>query len=144
MKLVVRLMLWAGAVLVAGGASGAASTEAYKTAIEADWSAQEKRLGREAGQSETIRTALERAGKLLTNSPDGPRLRQSMEALERFRTEASPDRLVEPGAGLALYHRVRWLARDLALSHPQMPRQPLALRWERLVRTPPWTLPTSS
>ena len=45
----------------------AATTQSFQTQIEADWAAQEKRLGREPEQPETISAALDRADKLLAD-----------------------------------------------------------------------------
>jgi hypothetical protein len=50
---------------------------AYRPTIEADWAAQEKRLGREAGSPEAIRAALLHAARLLEDLrtlPDAPDL----------------------------------------------------------------------
>ena len=64
------VLLAAAALIAAGGycAHGLAAqapSGPLRTMVEADWDAQEKRLGRQAGSSESIRAALARGGRLV-------------------------------------------------------------------------------
>jgi len=90
--------------------------------IEADWSAQEKRLGRTCASPEAIRDVLRRTERLLT---DVPAIHPPAAVLRRLRQQADRlDSLDEPGR-LALYREARWIARDLALSNPLLAGKPI-------------------
>jgi len=107
----------------------AATTQSFQTQIEADWAAQEKRLGRKPEQPEAIRAALDRADKLLADLRASSK-RTSLEgetgALRRLREKNRDAGSRDPSARLALYNEVRWATRELAFKNPLVARQPLA------------------
>ncbi len=106
-----------------------ATTESFQAQIEADWSAQEKRLGRKPEQPEAIRAALDRAEKLLTNLQPSSKqnlLENDAAALRRLREKSGDVESLDPSARIALYNEVRWLTRELAFKNPLVARQPLA------------------
>jgi hypothetical protein len=107
----------------------AATMPSYQTQIESDWAAQEKRLGREREQPETIRAALDRADKLLTDLQTSSKrdlLASDAAALSRLREKNRNAASLDASARLALYHEVRWATRELALKNPLVAGQPLA------------------
>jgi hypothetical protein len=96
--------------------------------VEADWAAQESRFGRKADQPESIAAAIKRADQLLAlqHHAGGTRdLERFAERLQRLHIEFQAVDPLSPEARLALYHNVRWATRDLALSSPLFPREPL-------------------
>jgi hypothetical protein len=124
-----RLASLLGLVLVAGpgsvcaGEAGddPANAAAMRSMVRADWELQEKRLGRLPQSPEAIRDAVRRAGLLLEDlcQVEGvPDL--SAEAVELRRLAEAADRLssLDEPARLDLYHRVRTLARGVALKNP--------------------------
>ena len=122
---IVALMLPHGAPAAAGPEAGAASLPAM---VEADWAAQEARLGRAAGSPESIREALQRAQRLLGDLRAGkgaPVLAAESAALERLRAESDRPEALGAEARLLLYHKVRALARGAALRNPLLEGRPI-------------------
>ncbi len=117
-RLPVMLLLFA---VVGWGLFAVAENEAaFRGEVEADWARQETRLGRNAGDPEAIRDALRRAELLhadLAAMPGGPDLNEAARRLARFRRDQNFDAL-KAREHLALYHEIRWLAREMALSNP--------------------------
>ena len=111
------------------------ATEAeLRPQVEADWRAQEQRLGREPGQAAAIRAALERGRKLLASlrDPIGPRFQvpnfpgtATLRCWRRWKARCPGSKGWRPPPGSDLYHRVRWATRDLALRNPLLAGQPL-------------------
>ncbi|MBE3068635.1 MAG: hypothetical protein IMZ66_00200, partial [Planctomycetes bacterium] len=131
-----RVAWWCAAmvaVAIAGRSAGAAERRARVPAdlremVEADWQAQEERLGRAAGSPETLREALRRAGALLADlgaMAGAPDLAAEAGALEGLRAEAAGADALDAPARLALYHKVRWLARGAALRNPLLAGKPI-------------------
>jgi len=93
-----------------------------RRAVETDWSQQEQRWGRTVGSAESVREAVARAGRLLELRQSKPevaaRLAELRRAAERMDSLDSDSRL-------ALYRRVRWFAREMALDDPRVTGQPL-------------------
>ncbi len=97
--------------------------------VEADWAAQEERLGRRPADAEAIRAALGRTDALLGSLlaiRDAPNLKAEREVKTRLGREV--DRVEEIGepARLVLYHKLRWLTRGMALKNPLLADRPVA------------------
>jgi len=102
---------------------------AYRPAIEADWAAQEKRLGREAGSSDAIRAALQHAARLLEDLPalpGAPDPAADAAAIDSLRKEAEKVDSLDDAGRLALYLKVRWAARELAFKNPLLAGRQIA------------------
>jgi hypothetical protein len=109
--------------------ASATKAEEFRAAIEADWMAQEKRLGRAPDHPAALRAARKRAENLLRDFRAGPRetgLRAEEESLSRLCEQAARADSLEPPERRELYHQLRWAARELALRHPQVAGHPLA------------------
>ncbi len=108
----------------------------YVATIETDWAAQEKRLGREAGSVESIRAAVARAENVLQNLKAMTRpqnVREPLAKLAALRREASKgkDDGLNDCSRMALYHRIRWLSRDVALRNPLLADQKIVFMQRR-------------
>lgn len=103
----------------------------YRALVEADWAAQEKRLGRVPEQPAALGAALDRAGRLLIDLhtlPGTPDLKHEADTLNQLRAEFTVADSLDGAGRLALYHRVRWATRDLALKNPLFAGQPLVFQ----------------
>jgi hypothetical protein len=116
----------------------------YRAMVEADWAAQEQRLGRTPGSPEATQAALHHAARLLEDlrastpartgrtpagaadlSPDAAAIDGLRKEAERpSRVSDRPDSL-DDAARLALYLKVRWAARELALKNPLLAGRPI-------------------
>jgi len=123
--------------LAVGLAPWVAADAAFRSAIEADWTAQETRLGRRPDQPAAARAALERAERLLANletqfaGVDWGADAQKIRGLQR-----TPAAIEASGADdcLAFYREVRWATRALALRNPLWAGRPLVfLKRQRFV-----------
>ncbi|MHC4535488.1 MAG: HzsA-related protein [Planctomycetota bacterium] len=89
--------------------------------VEADWEAQEKRLGRSVSSPQAIDAILLAADRLvadLSRRPDGPELGRETVALAKLRSIAADvDGLTDLGR-VKLYHDIRWVVRSMALKNP--------------------------
>ena len=102
---------------------------AYRPTIEADWAAQEQRLGREAGSPEAIRAALQHAARLLEDLrtlPGAPDATADAAAIDSLRKEADRIDSLDDAGRLALYLKVRWAARELAFKNPLLSGRQIA------------------
>ncbi len=100
-----------------------------KSTVEADWAAQERRLGREPGSIEALEAAVARGQSLLNilaSALAPAELDIERRAWESLRTEARAAGRLPSDDRLALYNRVRWSGRDLALRNPAVAGQPIA------------------
>ena len=124
------LSLATGLALLAAIPTPRAAAEAtdLRAMVEADWTAQEKGHGRTPNAPAAIRDALSRAGRLLDDlrqMPGAPGLRPEASTLESLRRQVDRiDSLDQPGR-LALYRRIRWVAREMALKNPLLADRPL-------------------
>jgi hypothetical protein len=127
---------WTVALLVCAAATRVCAAEAnpaggnaeLRTAVEADWDAKEKRLGRAPGTPEAVQAALARATQLLDDlrtAPGAPDFGADAAALTQLAAEAARAKELDAPAALALYRRVRWQTRELALKNPLFPPGPL-------------------
>ena len=133
-RCVIRLS-WVAVALagLACQAAAGAATEiripaALREMVEADWAAQEQRLGRDPASPEALGDALRRAGLLLADLPTlagAPDFSADVAALERLQGEAAKADSLDPAARLDLYRRIRWLARDAALRNPLLADKPI-------------------
>jgi len=101
---------------------------ALRTAVLADWEAQEKRLGRECRSPEAIRDAVHRGRQLLDClDPQGsaPERDVHRAQLAGIVGEAAGVDGLSSEARLDLYRRARWLARDVALADPSWASRPV-------------------
>jgi hypothetical protein len=106
-----------------------ATAQSFQTQIEADWAAQEKRLGRSPEQPEAIRAVLERAGKLLADLQTSSKRNlweSEAAALARLRGKNREAGSLDSSTRIALYNDVRWATRELAFKNPLVTHQPLA------------------
>jgi len=107
--------------LAASMAMAASSAAELQAMIEADWTAQERRLGRTADSPEAIRGVLKRAERLradLLRMRNPPGLRAETDALARLRREVIGIESLDVAARLALYRKIRSAARSMALKNP--------------------------
>ena len=98
-----------------------------RESVEADWTAQEERRGREPHAPEAIGDAYGRAERLLKfqlNMPAAANLQQSAATLKRLRQALETSESLDEVGRLALYHRIRWFTRDLALDNPLVASRP--------------------
>ncbi len=99
-----------------------------RQAVEQDWARQERRWGRAADSLPAITAAVSRAGSLVRDLEHRGRPAEAKStgaALERLRQEAAEAGAIDPAGRIGLYHRLRWLAREAALSDPEISGQPL-------------------
>ena len=93
----------------------------FRATVEADWDAQEKRLGRDVSSPKAIgaiQFAAERLFADLSRGPDAPELGAERAALAKLKTRAADvDELTESGRA-KLYHDIRWVTRSIALKNP--------------------------
>ncbi|MCH5375936.1 MAG: hypothetical protein JJ992_18350, partial [Planctomycetes bacterium] len=130
----------AALICVAVGTAAAAGVAApveedVRIAVQADWAAQERRAGREAGDVDAIGAALDRGERLLASLSemiDAADLRAERDELRQLReASAGLDRMSLPQR-LDFYHRLRWFARDLALAkNPLVAGRPIAFLQRR-------------
>ena len=109
-------------------AESEARAEALRVMVEADWAAQETRLGRTAGSPESIREALRRARLLLSDlhsRADAPDLASELAALERLQASVRGLEGLDAGSRLGLYHHIRSLSRQAAFKNPLLAGQPI-------------------
>ena len=109
-------------------AASAAEATDLRAMVEADWTAQEKRHGREPHAPEAIRDALSRADRLLENLrqiPDAPDLRSEARALEGLRQQVDRTDTLDEAARMGLYRRLRWAGREMALKNPLLADRPV-------------------
>ncbi|MBN2473661.1 MAG: hypothetical protein JXB62_03560 [Pirellulales bacterium] len=100
----------------------------YRQAIEADWTAQEQRRGRQPDSAQAIREVLSRADRLLEDLRQMPaRLDLAAEAseIEQLRREVGSVELLDEAARLDLYRRVRHVVRRAALKNPLLAEKPI-------------------
>jgi hypothetical protein len=93
----------------------------FTAAIEADWDAQEKRLGRDVSSLKAIGAILFAAGRLLTDLSRGSDildLGAERAALAELKTRATDVDALTVSERTKLYHDIRWVARSIALKNP--------------------------
>ncbi len=120
------VVFWMALVLVApalGSQHAMTLSPEFRAAIEDDWAAQEKRLGRAVSSSQAIGAALRAAERLLADLTGGSDT-LDLEA-ERIVLAGSKARVAEldrlsESQRLDLYRDIRWMARAMALKNPRL------------------------
>ena len=110
------------------------AAESLETLVEADWQAQEKRLGREPGSPEALLDALTRSERLLADlaaMPGGPDVAAESETLADLRRQAGDPASLDAETRLRLWRDVRWLARGAALKNPLLADKSIAFMKRR-------------
>ena len=93
----------------------------FRTAVEADWDAQEKRLGREVSSPEAIGAVLFSAERLLADlsrRQNSPGLDAEKVALDELKSRAADVDILSDSARAELYRDIRWVIRSIALKNP--------------------------
>jgi len=104
-----------------GGPRDQTLSSAFKATIEADWAAQEKRLGRHASSPQAIGAVMQAAERLLTDlmrRPDTPDLGKERAALTELKPRAAELNELDTPQRLNLYRDIRWITRGMALKNP--------------------------
>ena len=117
-----------GIVLVLGAAAlgtpvGEIPSAAFRTTVENDWAAQEKRLERSASSPEAIGAVLRAGERLLANltqGPDAPNLKTERSALGELKARAADIGQLGEAQRLALYRDIRWTVRAMAFKNPRL------------------------
>lgn len=105
------------AVLAAGPVLGQVDP-AVKTAVEADWAAQEQRLGRPAHSPDAIHAAIGRVELLLEDLKGTGDWSKEHATLEQLKGEAAKMEGMGQEAATTLYNRIRWVGRTVAMKNP--------------------------
>lgn len=115
--------------LAGQGLKAAAEPSAdLRALVEADWTAQEKRLGRAPDQPEALRQALRRADQLaadLRRLPGAPDLQAEIRVLNECRGAVEQAESLAADERVPLYQKLRWAAREMALKNPLLAGKPL-------------------
>jgi hypothetical protein len=116
------------------GQAVAADGQPFRTAVEADWDAQEVRLERSASDPAAIRAALERGERLLEKLgrlSDTADLRRHAAALTNLRRQSEAAEALDQAARLELYRNIRWTVREAATANPLVGGQPIVFLQRR-------------
>ncbi len=108
--------------------------KAYRAAIEADWAAQERRLGRQPGSVPSIEAAWQRTARLiecLSAMPAAPNLADTRTVLGGMHGDIENVKKLGPARRVRMYHRLRWIGRDLALRNPLVADRPIVFMQRR-------------
>jgi len=114
--------------------AGLQDEAALSAMVEADWAAQEQRLGRKPGHPDAIRDVSGRAGRLLQDMqgmPGGPERRLEAETLQRLRAKAEAADRLDEAARLALYREIRTAVRKLMRKNPLLASRPILFLKQR-------------
>ncbi len=125
-------VLLANVLLISASQSAAADSRSVdpemRRAVEEDWTRQEARWGRSPDSLEAVAAALMRAGKLLDfwreREPASVSAASGAE-FSQLRRQCGDAAGLESISRLALYRKVRWFTRNLALQDPDITGQPL-------------------
>ncbi len=130
MSITRRISLLLGLAVVSWLAQAQAQSfhSEMKSIIEADWTAQEKRLGTVAGSRQSIEQAIKRTELMLAdlsgvaNLPD---LSAERAALARVCERAATIAAMDDAGRLAFYREIRWIARQAAMKNPLLAGRPI-------------------
>jgi len=109
------------AVLAISSALRAIDSPPFRAAIEADWAAQEKRLGRSATSPQAIEAVMTAADRLLSNLSEmtgAPDLNEEKRTLAQLQSRIAGVDSIDEAERLSLYRDIRWLARRIAFKNP--------------------------
>jgi len=93
----------------------------FRATIEADWDAQEKRLGRDVSSPKAIGAVLFAADRLLADlsrRPDAPELDAEKAALTELKSRGADVDALTDLKRVELYQNIRWVTRSIALKNP--------------------------
>ena len=93
----------------------------FRATIEADWDAQEKRLGRDVSSPKAIGAILFAAERLLTDlsrSSDTLELDAERTAMAKLKSSAANVDELTDSERVELYQNIRWVMRSIALKNP--------------------------
>jgi hypothetical protein len=124
------VVLLAAGLIISGVHSRAdhSPSPELRAMIEEDWAAQERRLGRQAGDAPSIRAALKRAEQLLEDAHSWPGVQDVQQTdgwLKELQDKAAFLDSLDDQARLELYHELRNGARQVALKNPLLAGRPL-------------------
>ena len=108
--------------------------EALREIVEADWTAQERRKNRTPDEASAVRDAYRRAEELLDDlrkMHEGPDITSDTIALKHLRRQVGAVDSLDKQARLALYRRVRSIARSMALKNPLIASRPIVFMKRR-------------
>lgn len=111
-----------------GIAAGEAPQGSLRKEVEVDWTAQEKRSGREPHSPEAVREAFRRAELLLKDLraiPEAPDFEKETADLQQLRSEVRRAGSFKEKAGLVLYQKIRSITRAAALKNPLIASKPI-------------------
>ncbi len=118
------LLLTARATVAAPEEDG----KAFRAVVESDWALQEERRSRTPAQPDAIREALRRAERLvhhLSRRGQSGGLMRAASALEELQQQVENLAGLERDDRVALYRRIRWLTREVALGNPLLGSRPI-------------------
>ncbi len=114
--------------LAGGSGSCAAQEDDVRQVVEADWRAQEKRLGRSPESPDAIRAAWKRAEALVhlfQQAHSEVALGRTIRVLEGAREQVAALETLNESERLSLWKGLRWATRDLALQNPLFSNRPI-------------------
>jgi hypothetical protein len=100
----------------------------FRATIEADWEAQEKRLGRSASTRQAVADRIKATERLLgsfEHDSHGMDLAMERAELQRLRSRFLQARELDASQRQDLYRDIRWLSRSVALRHPLVAGKPI-------------------
>lgn len=100
----------------------------FRATIEADWEAQEKRLGRSSASPQAMVAILKATENLLIHLQQQPRamdLVQEQTALARLKSRLARGGALDESQRVCLYRDIRWMARSMALRNPLVAGKPI-------------------
>jgi hypothetical protein len=109
--------------------SQASADPGLRAAVEADWTAQERRRGRTPERPEAVLEAAQRADRLVTDlsgRPGGPDVRSEEAELRRLEPAVRRAASLTARERQDLYAGLRWTGRSAALKNPLVAGQPIA------------------
>lgn len=101
--------------------AGATDLAGFRAAVEADWAAQEKRLGRTASSPRAIDAVMDAAERLLADlsrMTDAPDLDGERTVLAGLKSRIVNFDSVDAAQRLRLYRDIRWVVRRMAFKNP--------------------------
>ena len=114
--------------IVGWSANCVAQEEGLRQAVEADWNAQERRLGRTPENPAAIHAAYGRAQSLVDSFQKrlvGIGVDRAVQVLDGARRQVAGLEALNKAERLSLWKRLRWATRDLALQNPLVANRPI-------------------
>lgn len=98
----------------------------FKQMVETDWAAQEKRLNRTDDSWDAVKSASDRAWKLIEDLRTTINVTNELLRFNDLRTRVARMEILDAPQRRVLYREIRWLTRDLALRNPLLAGRPIA------------------